>query len=102
MSTEDLVESIDRLVEGRDNRHLFEGTIAGMSEQDIIQKWNEGNNQGEGFDPSGESVMPEKWSKLGETGQGDKAITVYELADGGVVGVGDDNGPWAVRLSGNS
>lgn len=79
-----------------------------MTNEQIWKAYREGNNNGEGFSPLGyeEGDGPERdLSDLEEELQAifryfvDNTIAVYEDKDGQLIGVGDANGPWAVKLS---
>ena len=81
-----------------------------MLDNEILAKWHDGNNAGDGYAPIGGEV--EDWDhKDIEAGEGaayrytincgtDKALMIFERGNfGGFFAVGDASGAWAVDLA---
>lgn len=73
-----------------------------MTYQDMLREWRRGNDDGQGFAVGDDDSNPNALDGVGTLlirAATREEIAVYQDHSGGLIGVGDLYGPWAVRLS---
>jgi hypothetical protein len=63
--------------------------------QAAVERWERGNDAGEGFAPGAEL----EGAEIVLRAENDGEVDVYKLADGREIAVADAHGPWAVDIT---